>query len=539
MKKITLLFLLATSLSFGQQYLTESFESGTFPPTGWNVTNTNANQNWSEFPGLTGGGANIAPTDGATMVGVLFDVGIQDETLTSPLIDLTTATAPELTLDINLSFFWAVSPNDNYDVTISVVNGATTTPIWTETDLGMFTSGQWNSLTLDLTPFVGSSINLEFNYDGADGDFVVIDNIVLEEPPACDIANNLAFTAFTDTTADITWDNVGNFDIEFGEFPYTQGGTGGTTIPVTAANSYQFTSLTPGVAYNVFITQDCGAGLVSTTETILIGTRPSTVTTYPFTNDLEPAANQALILNFGVSFGTATTQTWTFNIDNLTDGDTTNDFANSGTASFVSGNTFTDADTDATLFFGPFDLTAAATYDFSVSQRVLDVSSATRPNQDMEFIYATTIDGTTNTVIATFDDMNNTTHQLRNGSFVAPSSGEFFIGVRDKSSVLTGVTAGNAIFIDDISVNQTLSVTDIDGNQLKLFYDILNDELKVELSEGTISNVSIYNLLGQQIITNEVNDNNASIRMSDNSDGIYIARITSNGSSQSVKFIKK
>ncbi len=534
MKKTTLLaiMLIISSLSFGQ-FLTEDFESGTFPPSGWTISTTNPSFTWQ-----TSTNANNGSTGSAE---VQYDPALvaQNETLISPAMDFTAAVAPEATLFINMSYFWAVSPNDNYDVTISARQGTTTTPLWSENDLGVFTSFTWIEVSLDLSAYAGqNNVFLEINYTGTDGASLNIDDIIVEEAPACDIANNLAFTSFTDTTADITWDNVGNFNIEFGEFPYTQGGTGGTNITVTAANSYQFTSLTPGVSYDVFITQDCGSGLVSGTETITIGTTPGTVNTYPYSEDLEPAANQALILNLGVSFGTATTQAWAFNLDNLTDGDTTNDFANSGTASFVSGNTFTDADTDATLFFGPFDLTASANYDFSLSQRVLDVASATRPNQDMEFIYASTIDGTTNTVIATFDDMNNTTYQLRSGSFVAPSSGEFFIGVRDKSSVLTGVTMGNAIFIDDISLNQTLSVTDIGGNEVKLFYDILNDELKVELSEGNISHVSIYNLLGQQIINNEVNSNNTSISMSNNTDGIYIARVTSNGSTKSVKFIK-
>lgn len=532
MKKITLLvaMLFITSLSFGQ-YLTEDFEGGTFPPTGWTTSVTNPSFTW-----VSSTNAN----NGTGSAEIQYDPALaqQNETLISPAIDLTSATAPEATVFVNLSYFWAVSPNDNYDVTISARQGATTTPLWSENDLGVFTSFTWIEVTLDLSAYAGqSNVFLEINYTGLDGASLNVDDIVVEEAPACDVPNGLTFTNFTDTTADISWTNSGNFDVEYGVFPYTQG-SGGITTTVTAGNSIQLSSLTPGVSYNVFIRQNCGAGLLSAYEEIVIGTRPATVASYPFTEDLEPAADQALILNLGLTF-LNTTGNWSFNQDDLTDGDTTNDYASSPISSIFSNSTFTDADSDATVFIGPFSLTTGNNYTFSFQQRNIVVSGPTTPNKDIEIVAATTTDGTTNTVLATFDDMNNIIYQSRMGVFTPTVSGDYYFGIRDKSAVLTGVTAANIVFVDDITLTQTLGVNDIEQDELKFYYDQINDNFNVELNSGIISDVAVYNLLGQMVVTQSNDNNVALINMTSNSSGVYIARVTANGATHSIKFIKE
>ena len=538
MKKITFLLALIISTSAFAQLLSEGFEGNVIPPTGWTVSNTNANQNWQTSTGLSGGGTTISPTEGTYGAVVLYDVNQQDETLTSPTFSLVGATSPELTFDINLSYFWAVSPNDNYDITVSINDGTNTTPVWTENDLGVFTSGQWNNITIDLTSYVGSSISVIINYNGADGDYVMIDNIEVDEAPACDIANGLALTGVTNTTADISWSNAGDFDVEWGEFPYTQGGAGGSTASVTNDSSYQLTGLTPGVSYNLFIRQNCGAGLTSTYEEIVVGTFPDTINSFPSTNDLEPAANQALLLNLGFNFVSGTGN-WSFAQDDLTDGDTTNDFATSGVSYVFSNSTFTDAAADATIFFGPYALTAGTQYTFGFQQRNLVVSNATTPNKDIELIAATTNDGTTNTVIATYDDMDNVTSQFRSGTFNPTTSGDYYFAIRDKSSLLTGVAAANVVIVDDVEVTAVLSVEDFNKISVSHFYNQNSNSFNVEVSEGLIEHVELYSLLGQEILQQEVGKATAEINMNNLNQGVYIARVTFNGTTESIKFIKK
>jgi hypothetical protein len=543
MKKITLLVMCFISFSTYSQYLAEGFEGTAFPPTGWTTTNTNANQNWRTITGLVDGSGNttVSPTEGTLSAAVLYDVALQDETLTTPDINLTAATSPELKFDANISYAWAVAPNDNFDVTISVIQGTTVTPIWSETDLGVFNGQQWYEIVIDLTPYVGSIIKLEFNYEGADGDYLVIDDVKVDEAPACGIPSNLSFVTanLSTTTADITWGNTGDFEIEYGLFPYALRDPSGTTDVVTAGSSYQLTGLTPGVSYNVFVRQNCStAGLLSDWEEIIVGTLPSASVSFPFSENLELDANQALLLNLGVSFF-SNTNNWSFGQDDITDGDTTNDRASNGISFFFSNNTFSNADADATLFFGPFTLTTGNQYTFSFDQRNSVVSNATRPNKDIELIAASTNDGATNTVLATFDDMNNITYQVRSGTFSPASSGDYYFGIRDKSTVLTGVTAGNSVFADAITISSTLSLGDINEVSLNSFFNSRTNSLNVEISQGSIEAVEIYNLLGQQVVNQKFNESSINIKMDAVPAGVYIAKVAFEGTTQSVKFIKK
>jgi len=390
----------------------------------------------------------------------------------------------------------------------------------------------------DLTAYVGQSIFIAFVHVQNDGDAVAVDNVVLSPAPSCSEPSNLSFDDFTTTTADISWDNTGTFTVEWGEFPHTQGdflNIIGTTV--VNGTSYQIDNLTPGVSYNVFVRQDCGVDGVSASVEVLVGTVPDSAINFPFNEDFEIDANQALFLNLGV-FLNNDTGAFEFGRDDNTDGDTTNDFAFNGTDFFSSNSTFTDADSDATIFLGPYSLDSGFEYTFSVQQRNLVVSTATVPSKDIELVAATTRDGTTNTVLATFDNMDNITYTLRAGNFIPPSSGEYYFGVRDKTALLPGVTAGNRVFIDDVNISSVpLSIESVNEVDLKYYFNSNDNILNIE-APVQINKVAIYNTLGAVVTSYDVNDLSAQLS-TQLSSGMYIVKADLNGSSQSFKIIKK
>jgi hypothetical protein len=90
MKKITLILLLTflySSLSYGQ-YLSEGFESGTSLPDNWVLTQTNTTETWEISTTSANSGTNSAT--------VAYNLSTQDETLTTPSIDLTSASNPRI-----------------------------------------------------------------------------------------------------------------------------------------------------------------------------------------------------------------------------------------------------------------------------------------------------------------------------------------------------------------------------------------------------------------------------------------------------------
>ena len=104
--------------------ISENFDEGSTPP-GWTVTDNTGNGAWAfNNPGgegnLTGGSGGFAIADG-TITGKPMDT-----IMTSPIADLTNATAPKLTFDTEGFFFGT----DVATVDLSLDGGSSWSTIW-------------------------------------------------------------------------------------------------------------------------------------------------------------------------------------------------------------------------------------------------------------------------------------------------------------------------------------------------------------------------------------------------------------------------
>jgi hypothetical protein len=315
MKKITLLLLLfcVTGLSYGQ-YLTEDFEGGASIPAGWTLNQTNTNETW--YIGTNAAQANT----GSNYAIVEYDaaLGNQDESLTTPTIDLTSATNPRLVFWWNASYFWAVDPNDNYDFTVSIDDGSTVTQVFTETDETEFDSTDdnfvWFQRTVDLSAYVGETITITFNYTGADGASLTIDDVTVEETPTCPNPTGVMADATSTTEATISWMAGGSeteWTYEYGVTGFTQGAGTSATVNTTSAN---LSSLTPGETYDVYVQANCGPGDDSTWTSVVMFTMPVP----PPVNDVIGGAIPITPSPQGTGCGTAQF-TLNFSTDGTTD----------------------------------------------------------------------------------------------------------------------------------------------------------------------------------------------------------------------------
>jgi hypothetical protein len=545
MKQITLLlFCVSVLLTNAQTYFQEDFQVTTdLTAAGWTLYNdSNTPTSNPDYASIFTDAWNIvtwnseAPNTVAATTSWFSPPGTADRWLITPAITLPAGTTPRVRFKIRSHDNGAFA--DGYILKVSTTGTAKadfTVDLLTVANAPNDLIANLPNTEVDLSAYAGQTIYLSWVNQFNDGNLLSVDDIVVDETPSCPPAANLTFDAFTDTTADISWDNAGDFTIEYGVFPYTQGG-GGTTVNLTGVSSYQLTNLNPAISYDVFVTQNCGlSGGTSSSETITVGTRPSNVSTFPSTEDFEITPDQALILNLGVT-RVQNTNPWNFSVDDLADGDTTNDFAFSGTNSFFSNNTFGAQDADATIFVGPYDLTTTNEYTFSVQQRNFEVEDATRPNKDIELIAAPTADGMNNTVLATFDEMNNITYMMRSGTFTPPTAGAYFFGVRDKSSFKTGITAGNSVFVDDFMVTAApLSVSNVASLEVNAYYNNATGSLNYS-SSSIVNEVEVYNMVGGLVNDFEVNDNEGSLN-TDLKSGVYIASFTTQNGNQSIKFI--
>ncbi len=87
-----------------------------------------------------------------------------------------------------------------------------------------------------------------------------------------------------------------------------------------------------------------------------------------------------------------------------------------------------------------------------------------------------------------------------------------------------------------------MGASGIDDNELaniKIFPNPVNDILYLE-NVSEISQISIYNIVGQKIITvNNNGSNNVNINTSEIHQGIYFVAIQNNDNTRTVKIIKK
>ncbi|HEX2897390.1 MAG TPA: choice-of-anchor J domain-containing protein, partial [candidate division Zixibacteria bacterium] len=166
--------------------LSEGFESGVVPPAGWSEVVTNASDptfNWD--PG-------DFPFEGLVSAQVLYDPALapQDEWLVSPVLDLTSVTS-DIRVEFywDMSYFWGVDPNNNYDLElwVSTDGGATfSTLLWDESGEGVFGNYVYYKEVVSLSAYMGENdVVLAWRYVGSDGAQADVDfiNVTDDAPP--------------------------------------------------------------------------------------------------------------------------------------------------------------------------------------------------------------------------------------------------------------------------------------------------------------------------------------------------------------------
>lgn len=155
----------------------EGFENGNLGC--FSVQQFNAEDTWYYTPAA----GFIEPHSGEGHARIGYNVNPQDEYLISPVFDLTSLGAPQLSFWWALSYSYSVAPNDNYDLIVEVTTngGLNWTPIWDETMVGEFDNWTYYNSWIDLQAYTEEdSFQFAFHYVGADGAAAYIDEIIVE-----------------------------------------------------------------------------------------------------------------------------------------------------------------------------------------------------------------------------------------------------------------------------------------------------------------------------------------------------------------------
>ncbi|OUS00464.1 hypothetical protein A9Q86_10860 [Flavobacteriales bacterium 33_180_T64] len=109
----------------------------------------------------------------------------------------------------------------------------------------------------------------------------------------------------------------------------------------------------------------------------------------------------------------------------------------------------------------------------------------------------------------------------------------------DTSDMIIKDYAYNSIPGESIEAGQTLSVDDFESNTFTHAYNKDTDKLTLESSNLPLSNIDLFNILGQRVINQSLSNSNETIDMSSLTDGIYLAKVSIQGKTQTIKILKQ
>ena len=89
-----------------------------------------------------------------------------------------------------------------------------------------------------------------------------------------------------------------------------------------------------------------------------------------------------------------------------------------------------------------------------------------------------------------------------------------------------------------ITVQTTLGVDEFDSNTFKVYPNPVSHLLNLKYSK-VISNVKVFNLIGQEVFDKNINTTSTSIDMEKFANGTYFINVSSNDGSKTIKIVKE
>lgn len=215
--------------------------------------------------------------------------------------------------------------------------------------------------------------------------------------------------------------------------------------------------------------------------------------------------------------------------------------------SFFATNSTSDAAKEDYLFTPVFSLTAGISYDFSFKYNGADSNNGPA-NEAIEILVA---QGTTvadaNAGISIFTDtgiaQNGAFEDLEiqaltgMGSFTPTTSGDYHFVFKSTGSPLNAGETTGFLLVFEYAVNETLSVDEFNNINFSYFVDAQN-QLNLSANE-TLSSLTIFNLLGQEVMSKSLSNQNETVDVNSLNSGVYLAQVKINAKVETFKFVKK
>ncbi len=373
----------------------------------------------------------------------------------------------------------------------------------------------------------GSSQVLAFRHSGTPETSILIDDVVWEVLPSCVEPTNLSVSNITLTGATISWTasisapangyqyyvSTSNVVPSAATTPTGSVVSGNTTVILTGLNSsttYYF-----WVRAVCSITNSSEWSLSSNFNTLC------TVSTVPYTQDFESAlVPQMPICTTVQNVGTG--NNWiTVNNPSASTG------FNSKTLQYNYSQT-----NAANTWFYTNAVTLSAGINYTISYKYGNNSLTFRENLKVSYGTAANAAAMT-TILADHPNITGNTQTQNTVNFIPATSGDYYFGFNAYS-----IANQFFLFVDDISITLGLGNTSFNSSKFSVSPNPVKDIISISYDK-TISNVAVYNLLGQQVTFKAVNADQKQIDLSNLVKGTYILKVSADDIIQCIKVIKE
>ena len=382
---------------------------------------------------------------------------------------------------------------------------------------------------IDYSSYSGENTYIAIRTNNRSLSFIQITNIVWELTPLCPDTNNIVNNIATTDAATFTWDINGAtlWQAVKGEIsdnnPDDLTPINNIDVPYLELNG-----LSENTSYKTWVRADCGNGLYGKWSNPKVFKTQCYATNVPYFQDFESTTTPDLPsctteINKGPSVKTWVTakfENWENN-----HGFTTK------TLKYVE-----DGQNPANTWFFTQGINLEAGQDYTISYIYGGASTDEYFANDLKVMYGTeAIPESMNLPIADYQKFSLDGPVSESISFTAPTTDIYYFGFNAYSK-----RNSFWIFVDDIKIDTktSLSTNAFDLSQLNYYPNPVKGILNINYIDN-ISSVSVYNLLGQEVITKSINQNVAKVDMSTLPKGTYLVKITANELVKTIKIVKE
>jgi len=386
---------------------------------------------------------------------------------------------------------------------------------WEEVEI----TSTYTEFVVDFTGYDGTDTYVGIRHKS--GDYTFLDNIRWEVAPLCPDVQEIQISGTTTVATTVYWSPGGsetNWQVAYGASDVTDPDTL-TPSAVLSNSNYTIGGLTQNTAYKVWVRSVCGG---SDGNGIWMGpfafNTQCNATEVPYTEDFE-AAQEYSLPACTTSLNVGEGNDWTV-LESPTD---------SFTSKTLAYEYNSDNPADTWFFTRGINLTAGTEY--TISYRYGNSGNWT---ENLKVMYGTSadVDGMTEEIADHFE-ISTDSSETNLETFTPPTTGVYYFGFNAYSEVNQ-----NLLLVDDIAVYNALGNDNFDASSFKFYPNPVKDMLNLSYIQN-ITNVAVYNLLGQKVVENTLNANATQVDMSNLSSGSYLVKVTADNQTKTIKIIKE